>query len=282
MNVSLVTGASSGLGRDIARLLCEKGHIVYAVARRKEKLQELKEECKQHKGEIRIVDGDLTVKTFREKLISQILKEEKKIDYLINNAGYGTLIHFEKQEFDDIEKMFNLNIITHEHLALLALPHMKEKKKGRIINISSIVAFEPSPYLATYDATKSAVYGFSRALSYELKNTGVSVSVVFPARMRTNFWAVAIQCYGLSKEERQICIDKIAKTASGSLPVAKYIVRRLDSKRLIFLPGILPKITYYLLRFIPIGWIFMKYAMEISYRKMISKHKVQKSYCKKC
>ncbi|MDP6587326.1 MAG: SDR family NAD(P)-dependent oxidoreductase, partial [Anaerolineales bacterium] len=103
MKVSLVTGASSGLGRELAKLLCKKGHIVYSTARRKEKLLELQEECEGEKGEIRIIAGDLLDSKFRAKLIKTIITRARHIDYLFNNAGYGTLIHFEHQTLEDIE-----------------------------------------------------------------------------------------------------------------------------------------------------------------------------------
>tara|TARA_Y100000310_G_C20627846_1_gene786955 strand:+ start:275 stop:664 length:390 start_codon:yes stop_codon:yes gene_type:complete len=114
--ISLVTGASSGLGRDIAKLLCAKEHIVYVTARRKELLEELKKECSEEKGEIRIISGDLTDSKVRINLISQILKQAGKIDYLINNAGYGKLINLENVEYKDIEGMFQLNAVAGEHL----------------------------------------------------------------------------------------------------------------------------------------------------------------------
>ena len=269
--ICLVTGASSGLGKDIATLLCEQGNIVYVVARRKEKLLDLKKECTQKKGEIRIIVGDLTDKKVREKVINKILKESKRIDYLINNAGYGKLTSFEGEEYQDIEGMYKLNAIAGEHLTQLVLPHMKKKKSGRIINISSVVVFVPPVYFATYNATKHAIYGFSRTLAYELKGTGVSISVVFPARMNTPFWIVAFKCKGLTGGEQKICRDKWTRQAGGSMPVAKYIVQHLDSKKLIFLPGLLPKIYYHFMRHFPFLMVFFaKYIMLPKTKKLLS------------
>ena len=257
--VSLVTGASSGLGRDIAKLLCKKEQVVYVVARRREKLLELQKGCKKEKGEIKIIAGDLTKEDFRRKLIQKILEKEKKIDYLINNAGYGKLTNFENIDFKDIKGMFELNAITGEHLIQLSLPPMKKHKKGRIINISSVVALEPPVYFSTYNATKYAVYGFSKSLSYELKGTGVSVSVVFPSRMKTGFWDVAFKCKGLSRKEQKKCMEKWMKKTKGSMPVAKYVVRNINSQRLILLPDMLSKFAYHFFRhFHFIGRFYMK------------------------
>ncbi len=268
--VSLVTGASSGLGRDIAKLLCKKEYVVYVVARRKEKLLELQKECKKEKGEIKIIDGDLTKEDFRRKLIKKILEKDKKIDYLINNAGYGKLTNFENIEFKDIRGMFELNAIAGEHLIQLVLPSMKKHKKGRIINVSSVVALEPPVYFSTYNATKYAVYGFSKSLSYELTGTGVSISVVFPSRMKTGFWDVAFKCKGLNGKEQKRCIEKWTKKTKGSMPVARYIVRNINSQRLILLPDMLSKFAYHFFRhFHFIGRFFSKYIMLPKTKKIL-------------
>lgn len=272
--ITIVTGASSGLGRDTAKLLCEIDHLVYVVARRKDKLLELKKECSSLSGEIKVIAGDLTDKKFREKLISQVLKESKKIDYLINNAGYGKLTNFENIEFKDIKGMYELNDIAGEHLTQLVLPSMKKNKEGRIINISSVVAFEPPVYFSVYNATKFAVYGFTKSLSYELEGTGVSTSVVFPSRMKTPFWIVAFKCRGLTGKVQKTCIEKWTKKARSSMVIAKYIVRNIDSKRLILLPDLLSKVSYHILRhFKFIGNFYMKYIMLPKTKKMLSHNK---------
>jgi short-subunit dehydrogenase len=270
MKVSLVTGASSGLGRDIAKLLCGKGHIVYATARSKDKLLELKEECSQSPGKVKVVVGDLTDSSFRIKLIRTIIQNEKKIDYLINNAGFGKVTNFENTDLKDIEGMFALNAVAGEHLSQLVLPFMKKQNKGRIINISSVVALAPPVYMAPYNATKFAVYGFSKSLSYELEGAGVYVSVVFPSRMKTPFWDVAFKCKGLDGDAQKSCIMKYTKSAKGSLPVAKYIVRKLDSKGLILTPDLLSWVSYHILRhFYFIGDFYVKNIMLPQSKKLL-------------
>src|SRR3989344_1683365 len=248
--VSIVTGASSGLGRDIAKILCEKGHMVYAVARRKNLLIELKKECVIYKGEIKIVDGDLTNEKFRENLIFTVVKESKQIDYLINNAGYGKLQAFEDINLNDIKGMYALNSIAPEHLSQLVIPYMKKRKHGRIINVVSVVAFTPPPYFSVYNATKAASYNFSKSLSYELFGTGIYVSVVCPSRMDTPFWTIAFKCRGLTGEKQKICINKWTKGSVKSIKVAKYIVRHMNMKRFLILPDFPSKIYYYFLRHI--------------------------------
>lgn len=234
--ISLVTGASSGLGGCIAKELCKKGHTVYVTARRAEKLKTLKLMCSPFKGKIIPIPGDLTDFKFRIRLIKTILKKSRKIDYLINNAGYGSAVEFTKQPYKDIVNMFNLNIIAYEHLIQLILPSMKRRKKGRIINISSVTSFTPLPYFATYNATKAAVTNFTKALAYELIGTGVSVSAVLPARMKTGFANVAFKCSKLSSKKHKECVRKWNKIAEAPEKVAKNIVKKLDSKCLIIMP----------------------------------------------
>lgn len=234
--ISLVTGASSGLGECIAKNLCKKGHSVYVTARRTKKLKALKIMCSPFKGKIIPISGDLTKPNFRKRLIKTILKKSRKIDYLINNAGYGSAVEFEKQSLKDIENMFNLNIIAYEHLTQLVLPSMKKRKKGRIINISSVVTFTPLPYFATYNATKAAVMNFTKSLSFELIGTGVSISAVLPARMKTGFAHVAFKCGKLPKKHYNECIKKFNKIAGSPDKIAKFIVKNLDNKCLLLMP----------------------------------------------
>jgi uncharacterized protein len=232
--ISLVTGASSGLGREIAKLLCEKGHTTYVVARRKEKLIELQKECKNDSGKIKIISGDLSNSNFRKTIIDQIIKENKKIDYLINNAGFGRSTKFEKQSAKEMQNMFEVNIIAYMHLTKLALKHMKKEGSGRLIHVGSVVAFTPLPYFTTYNATKSAVYAFNRSLRYELKGTNISSTVVLPARMKTGFAKAAYDCY--QEHGREFCAEKFNKIAGSPIRVAKVIVRNLDKRKEVILP----------------------------------------------
>jgi uncharacterized protein len=241
--VSLVTGASSGLGKNIALLLCKKGMIVYVTARRKKELEKLKKKCTRYSGEIKIISGDLSNKEFRIKLISNILKKESKIDYLINNAGFGKSIHLEKMCVNEIKNMFEINVVAYIHLASLVLKSMKKFNSGRIINIGSVVAFTPLPYFAAYNATKSAVYGFNRSLRYELKGSKVTSTIVLPARMKTGFADVAYDCY--IKKGKKFCVERFNKIAGNPINVAKVIVRKLNSGKEVITPTFKSKIWYF-------------------------------------
>jgi len=272
--ISIVTGASSGLGRDIAKLLSEQGHRTYVIARREKELIKLKKECSKNKGEIRVIAGDLTHSKFRVRLITQVLKESKKIDYLINNAGFGKVTDLESMEFSNIRSMYSLNAIAGQDLIRLTLPSMKKRKQGRIINVSSVVSFVPPAYFSVYNATKAAVYNFSRSLSYELIGSGVSISVLFPARMDTPFWTVAFRCKDLTGKEQKVCIQTWRKSSTKSFDVAQYLVRNIDSKRLVLLPGFLPKLYYYVVKNIPfLNNLVAKYTIGPKTKKMLEGNK---------
>lgn len=253
--VSLVTGSSSGLGRDIASLLCKKGLIVYVTARRKNELEKLKKEC-GHFGEIKIISGDLSDKNFRIKLISDILKKEGRIDYLINNAGFGRAIHLEEINVDEITNMFEVNVVAYIHLANLVLKAMRKVNSGRIINIGSVVAFTPLPYFTVYNATKSAIYGFNRSLRYELKGSEITSTIVLPARMKTGFADKAYDCY--MENGKKVCVERFNKIAGSSMDVAKVIVQKLNSGKEVITPTLKAKV-WYLTRYV--GFI-VDFAME--------------------
>lgn len=240
--ISLVTGASSGLGRIIAEKLCEKNHKVYITARRENLLQDLKKECEKLGGEIVVISGDLADSKFRIRLISQIIKNNGKIDYLINNAGFGRAVVFESQDSEEIENMFKVNAIAYEHLTRLVLPYMKKQNSGRLIHIGSVVAFTPLPYFTTYNATKSAIYMFNRSLRYELKGKNITSTVVLPSRMNTGFADKAFDCY--KQKGRDACVKEFNKIAGSPYPVAKKIVSKINKGKEVITPTFKAKLWY--------------------------------------
>jgi hypothetical protein len=243
--VCLVTGASTGLGREIAKLLAEKGYKVYVTARQKDYLLGLKKECKDFKGEIILAElGDLSELDFRKKLILKILKKEGKIDYLINNAGYGRAIKFHLQESEEIHKMFEVNMVAYAHLARLILPNMLKNNKGRIINIGSVVAFTPLPYFTIYNSTKAAIYSFNRSLRYELRDSNVSSTVVLPARMKTKFAEKAYDCY--IENGQRICVQRFNKGAGDPLIVARNVLRNINNSKEVITPTFKSKVWYFM------------------------------------
>jgi len=278
--VALVTGSSSGLGRHLAKLLCKKGLKVYVTARRKDELLILKKECSDEKlsGEIHVVPGDLSDKKFRSSLIALIIKNQKKIDYLFNNAGFGRSIIFEEQNSDDIKNMFEVNVVAYQHLARLVIPHMKKAGSGRLIHTGSVVAFTPLPYFTTYNSTKSAIYGFNRSLRYELRGSKVKTTVVLPARMKTGFAGSAFDCY--QKYGKEMCVKNFNKIAGDPLVVAKSIIRNMDKGNEVITPTFKAKIWYFTRYF---GWIvdlIMKNILGPKELKHLEENKLTEEYKK--
>ena len=183
--VILITGASSGFGFDAAKLLKEKGCIVYAVARRTEMLQKL--------DELGINTFKLDVTDYEEskKVVDEILAREGRVDVLINNAGYGELGPIETVSIDNAKKQMEVNVFALANMCKLVIPSMREKHSGRIINISS-VAGRISTFLGGwYTVSKYSVEALTNSMRMELKPFGISVTAIEPCPFRTNWSNIA-------------------------------------------------------------------------------------------
>ena len=234
--VCIVTGASSGLGKALAEVLCEKGYAVWVTARRGAELRALQRGCKNLKGRMEVLAGDLMNAPFRERLIRTVLRKEGQIDFLFNNAGFGKAVRFEEQTSEDIAGMFEVNAVACQHLSALALPAMLKRGKGRLIHTGSVVAFTPLAYFTTYNATKASVYTFNRSLTYELRDSPVTSTVVLPSRMNTGFASSAYVTKGSVKEFN----------SSGEVPrkIAEWIVKRMNTGQEVITPGFRPWLLY--------------------------------------
>ena len=207
---ALITGASSGIGRDIARNLSEKGYDLVLVARDLKKLEDLKLELKTN-IEIESMDVSITENC-------KILHEKyKDIDILVNNAGFGDCGYFTKTNLDKELSMINTNIVAYHILTKLYLQDMKQRDSGKILNVASIAGFMPGPLMATYYATKAYVVRLSEAIREELKkeNSKVQISILCPGPVDTNFNKVAdvqFALKGLSSEYvANYAVDKLLK-----------------------------------------------------------------------
>ena len=188
MATALITGASAGLGRELARLFAADGHDLVLVARRLPELELLCSELEQRNQiEARAVACDLSSIAELSTLLARV--QELELDYLVNNAGFGTLGSFAELPAEREAAMIELNVSAVVRLTRQVLPGMLERRRGRILNIGSTAGFQPGPYMATYYATKAFVNSFSEALAYELRGTGVSVTVSCPGPTLTEFGA---------------------------------------------------------------------------------------------
>ena len=226
---ALVTGASSGIGRDIARNLSEKGYDLVLVARDLEKLNELKEELKTN---VEVVSIDLS----NAENCKNLHEEHKDIDILVNNAGFGDCGYFTKTKLEKELLMINTNIVAYHVLTKLYLQDMEEKNKGIILNVASIAGFMPGPLMATYYSTKSYVVRLSESLREELrrKKSKVQISILCPGPVDTNFNKVAdvqFALKGLSSEYvAEYAVDKMLKGKFYIVPGWKIKLARFASK----------------------------------------------------
>ena len=182
---ALVTGASSGIGEETARELQRRGFTVYAAARRVERMAGLKADG------IRVLKMDVTDEKSVKGGVATILEETGRVDVLVNNAGYGSYGSVEDVPISEARYQFDVNIFGLALLTQLVLPHMREQRSGRIINISSIGGRIYEPLGGWYHATKFAVEGLSDAMRLELKPFGIKVVVIEPAGIRTEWAAIA-------------------------------------------------------------------------------------------
>ena len=236
---ALITGASSGIGKDMAKILADKGYDLVLVARDKERLNDLKKELKTN---IKLVTMDLSIEENCKKLHA----ENPNIDLLINNAGFGDCGNFTNTNLDKEISMINTNITAYHILTKLYLIDMKKENKGHILNVASIAGFMPGPLMSTYYATKSYVVRLSEGIREELKRekSNVKISILCPGPVKTNFSKVANVKFHL----REATSYTVAKYAIDNLNKF-YIVPGIDIKLAriaakIFPSNIVAKVTY--------------------------------------
>ena len=226
---ALITGASSGMGRDMAKILSQKGYDLILVARDEKKLEEVK---KQLKTETKIVVMDIS----KEENCKKIYEENKDIDILINNAGFGDCGHFEETSLDKDIQMIHTNIIAYHILTKLYLKDMIKKDSGKILNVASIAGFMPGPLMTTYYSTKNYVVRFSESIREELrrKKSKVQISILCPGPVDTNFNKVAdveFALKGLSSEYvAKYAINKFFKGKFYIVPGWKIKLARIGAK----------------------------------------------------
>jgi uncharacterized protein len=185
---ALITGASAGLGADLARLFAADGHDLVLVARRRSRLEALARELEV---ETLVIDCDLGAPDSAERIQREVSERGIAIEYLVNNAGFGSNGAFCELDTQRELDMVAVNIRALVHLTGLFLPAMVERGHGRVLNIGSTAGFQPGPYMATYYASKAFVNHFSEALWFELETTGVSVTVHCPGATATEFASAA-------------------------------------------------------------------------------------------
>jgi len=225
----LITGASSGIGREAAIAFAKQGANLILVARRKEKLEELKEQLEKLDTKVMTYKCDISDKSQVRKMSQDVLKEFGHIDILVNNAGFAIYGSVSELTIEDIESQMATNYFGMIYCTKDFLPSMLEQNSGHIVNVASVAASFGLPGIASYCASKFAMLGFSEGLKHELSGTGVRVTVVSPIMVRTDF-------FDHPSFEK---MPKYSPTSLSPKTVAKAILKAANSPRLeIIVPSV--------------------------------------------
>jgi len=227
--VSVVTGASSGIGAVLVRMLADRGDQVVLVARRKQKLEELAKEISEAGGSAVVRVADLAEPGVGEELVGWIDEELGRLDFLVNNAGFGKQAWLTEMDLSLMEQMFRVNVLGLIELSRAAVPLMKKGGGGSIVNVASVGGLVSHPLNVVYCSTKHAVMGFSKSLRLELKGSGINVVAVCPAATRTEFF---------ERAKGEIPFDPmIQKNWVPAEKVAEVILRAENSRRAVVFPS---------------------------------------------
>jgi short-subunit dehydrogenase len=241
--VVLITGASSGIGKEFAKNLASQGANLIITARSNLDLIDLAKELEsQHSGIwVKTIPLDLTQLKASETLFSSIVDMGLSVDYLINNAGFGKFCEFSEETFETYHNMLMLNINALVELTHLCLPNMKKNNSGGIINVASTASFQPLPYLAVYAASKAFVLSFSEALSGELLDTNIHIMALCPGPTESRFMTEAnadtsSMKLASSKDVVNSALASYSKhhiyTVSGAINYLMSLIPRLVSRKL--------------------------------------------------
>jgi short-subunit dehydrogenase len=243
---ALVTGASAGIGVELARLAAKDGHDLILVARRRDRLETLAAELtKAHGVQVAIIAADLSDPATPATIADRLRGEGKQVDFLINNAGFGSCGPFSTSVLAREVEMIHLNIRALVQMTHLFLPDMLARKSGRILNMASIAGFVPGPYMATYYASKAFVLSFTEALSSELLGSGVTITASCPGPTKTEFSTVA------GSERTNLFQRSVADAAT----VARHAYRAMMAGKVVAIPGLMNKLIAQSTRISPRAWL---------------------------
>ena len=242
MKYVLITGASSGIGKELAKQFAKNGYNLLLVARRKELLDSLKEELlNEYSCNVEVLAMDVSENP--KAIYDYCIENNLKISVLINNAGFGDYGKFMDSDLDKYMEMIELNNKSLVALTYHFLKDMKEYGYGHIINVGSVASFMPGPYMAVYYATKAFVMSFSLALREELKNDNIHVSVLCPAPTKTDFWKVA------NGETTSVYDNLFARTAADAADTGFKMFRQ---NKAFAIDGLAYKVMIGIVRYMPL------------------------------
>jgi len=247
MSTALITGASSGLGTELAKLFARDKHNLVLVARSVHKLQELAAELTTAFGiTVTVLGKDLSSTDQVSEIYSELQEKGISIDFLINNAGFGDYAFFAESDWKKQEEMIQVNILALAKLIHLFLPQMIARKSGKILNVASTAAFQPGPTMSVYFASKAFVLHFSEAISNELEDAGITVTALCPGAFESGFQAAAVL-----EESRLVKGRKLP----GSAEIAAFGYKHFLKGTKVAIPGLMNNIMANSVRFSPRSWV---------------------------
>jgi short-subunit dehydrogenase len=244
---ALITGASKGIGRELAILFAEKRcHLVLVARSEKELIQFKKELEEQFSVTVLVLVNDLSLPEAAQELFDEIKGRDIDPDYLVNNAGFGDYGAFADTSWERYEKMIALNVTTLTHLTHLFVNDWRGRKHGRILNISSTAAFQPGPMMAVYFATKAFVLHLSEAIGDELKEDHITVTALCPGPTDTHFG-----------EESKMNASQLVKNVkiAGAREVAQLGFNAMMKGKPVAIHGAMNRLVPFFIRFMPRIWV---------------------------
>lgn len=261
MATALITGASSGIGLELAKIHASKGDNLVLVARNKFKLDEIKADLEnKYKVNVYTIEKDLSASNASQELYNETSNQSIRIDYLINNAGFGDFGMFTETDWNKELQMINLNITALTHLTKLYVSEMVMRKSGKIMNVASTAAFQSGPTMAVYYATKAYVLSFSEALANEVGDKGVTITTLCPGPTESGFQAAA------AMEESALVKGKKLPT---SKEVAEFAYASMIKGKTIAIHGLMNAIMANSVRFLP-RKLVVKITRKLQDKKTVS------------
>ncbi|NPV89882.1 MAG: SDR family oxidoreductase [Firmicutes bacterium] len=234
---ALITGASGGIGYELAKLFAKDEYDLVLVARNVSRLNEIKYDfVKEHHIDVTVIPKDLSIPSAAEEIYSEIDNRNIVVDVLVNNAGVADFNEFHNAEWERQDRMIQIHVASLTHLTKLFLDRAVRRKTGRILNVASTAAFCPGPLMAVYYATKAYILSFSEAIAFELKGTGITVTTLCPGPTQTGI-----------VEASSLQDSKLFKSlpVADAKSVADYGYKALMRGKKIAVPGLVNKLIVF-------------------------------------
>lgn len=247
MSTVLITGASSGLGRELAMLYAEEGHDLVLVARRKDLLERLKCEIELISlSRVFVVAADLSRPKAPEEIFAYVQSLGLQVDVLVNNAGFGLYGGFLQTDFEKISAMYQVNLLVPMRLMQLFLPAMIDQRSGHVINVASMGSFFPGPWMAAYFGAKADLYSFVQALDREIKGSSILLTLACPGPFLSGFQQTAFGQHRNKDDEQYL---------PSAQETAREVFAGIRAKQKLIIPGYKNKLIYWLSRVLPNAWV---------------------------